>query len=176
MKMQSAKCKMHSSAGRLLNFRLRIRWRVIFTLCALHFALCVACSIPNLEEPECTESRGAVKEFYSYHFGNEMKFTEQNLKPREKFLSPELIKLLQRFVTDSEPFTLTTNDEPKAFRVSGCTAIDASKADVRVLLFWRDDTRSEELEIHVETVKQNDKWLINNIYNEQVNLQENLNH
>ena len=132
--------------------------------------------MPNLEQPECTESRGVVKEFYSYHFGNEMKFTSENLQPREKFLTVELAKLLRRFATESDPFTLTTNDAPKAFSVSGCKVIDANKAEVRVLLFWRDESRSEQKEIHAEVVKQNDKWLINNIYSDQANLQNNLNH
>lgn len=176
MIVQSAKCKVQSAVFLLLNYRFKMRHINLILICILHFALCIACSIPNLEKPECTESRGAVKEFYSYHFGNEMKFTPETLQPREKFLTKELTTLLRRFVTDSEPFTLTTNDAPKAFRVSGCKVIDANKTDVGVLLFWRDDTRTEQREIHAEVVKENGNWLINNIYNDQVNLQNNLNH
>lgn len=161
--------------SQFLDFVLDNQGKLIFSVFTFFLLFTFSCSIPNLEKAECTQSRDAVKEFYSYHFGNEMKFTEANLKPREKFLSPELTKLLQKFVTESDPFTLT-DDLPKAFRVSGCSVTDANKADVGVLLFWRDETRTEQREIHVETVKQNDKWLINNIYNEQANLQNNLNH
>lgn len=150
--------------------------KVWLTFCIFNFAFLTGCSIPNLEKPECTQSRGAVKKFYSYHFGNEMKFTPENLQPREKFLTNELTTLLRRFATESDPFTLTTNDTPKAFRVSGCKVIDANKTDVGVLLFWRDDTRTEQREIHAEVVRENDKWLISNIYNDQSNLQNNLNH
>jgi len=34
------------------------------------------------------------------------------------------------------------------------------------VLFWRDDTRNEQREIRVETIKQNDQWLINKILDE----------
>lgn len=167
--------KMQSFGSLFPNTGFKFGHIKLILLCALSFALCTACSIPNLEKPECTESRNAVKEFYSYHFGNDMKFTPENLKAREKFLTPEFSKKLGKFMTQSDPFTLT-EDFPKAFSISGCNAIDANKTDVRVLLFWRDDTRSEQREIHAEAVKQNDKWLIDNIYNDQINLESILNH
>lgn len=173
--VQNVTCSAQSFRLRLSNRHFKFRCAATFALCILHFILFTACSIPNLEPPECTQARGVVKELYSYHFGNDMRFTTANLQPREKFLSPELTKLLQKFVSESDPFTLT-DDFPKAFRVGGCKVIDANKADVQILLFWRDDTRTEQREIHVETVKENDKWLIDNIYNDQVNLKNNLNH
>jgi hypothetical protein len=173
--MQNLKCKVQNF--RFPNFTLSNQRKLIFSFFTFAFLLFTfSCSMPNLEQPECTESRGVVKEFYSYHFGNEMKFTPETLQPREKFLTTELTKLLRRFATESDPFTLTTNDAPKAFSVSGCKVIDANKAEVRVLLFWRDESRSEQKEIHAEVVNQNGKWLINNIYNDQSNLQNNLNH
>jgi hypothetical protein len=44
------------------------------------------------------------------------------------------------------------------------------------LLFWKDDVRSEQQELKIEAVKQNDKWLISNISNNTSNLQNILNH
>ena len=104
-----------------------------------------------------------------------MKFTPENLKAREKFLTPELNKLLQKFLTDSDPFTLST-DVPKAFRVGGCKALAPDKAELQILLFWKDDARSEQRELKIEAVKQNDKWLINDIFNQTSSLQNILNH
>ena len=154
----------------------RVYWQKITFFCLLSAIFWLpSCSIPNLEQPECTESRGVVKEFYSYHFGNDIKFTPENLKQKEKFLSPDLSKLLQKLVTESDPFTLT-DDVPRAFRTAGCTVVAGDKTIVEVLVFWRDETRTEQRKIRVETVKRNDKWLIDNIYNEQINLQNNLNH
>jgi hypothetical protein len=144
----------------------------------LPFAFCLSsCRVPNLEAPECTDSRAAVREFYSNHFGNDMKFTPENLQARAKYLTPDLTRLLQKFVTDSDPFTLTPGDDlPKAFRVGGCKAIAPEKTELQVLLFWKDDARSEQREIKIEAARQNDKWLINNIYNNTSNLQNILNH
>lgn len=132
--------------------------------------------MPNLEDPKCTESRVAAKEFFSYHFGNDMKFTPENLARREKFLSPELNKTLQKLVTESDPFTLSESS-PRAFRIGGCVVRSEVATDIEVLLFWRDDTnyQSKEIPIHTEMINQNGKWMVDNIYGEQSNL-KNLNH
>jgi hypothetical protein len=149
----------------------------LFIFCILHFAFCISCSIPNLEAPECTEARATVREFYSNHFGGDMKFTSENLQAREKYLTPDLARLLGKFLTDSDPFTLSApGDAPRAFRVGGCKALAPDKTESQVLLFWKDDQRSEQREITVEAVKQNDKWLINNISNNTNSLQNILNH
>ncbi|MBS1794764.1 MAG: hypothetical protein JSS81_12970 [Acidobacteria bacterium] len=124
-----------------------------------------ACSVPNLEAPECTDSRLAAKELYSYHFGNEMRFSPENLKRREKFITPELFRSLQNAPPDADPFTTKDTDFPKAFRIGGCQVLDPAKTDVEVLLFWKTDTRTEQRTIHVEVVKEGEKWLVNKILN-----------
>jgi hypothetical protein len=139
---------------------------VIF--CIFNFAFLIAScgSVPNLEPPECTDSRLVVKEFYSYHFGNEMKLSAENLQKREKFLTPELFKSLQNLQTENDVFTTNTTDFPKAFRVGKCQVVEpAVKTNLEVLLFWKDDKRTEQKAINVEVVKQNDKWLVNKILN-----------
>ena len=141
-------------------------WSVFFSVCLLLTASCsFSCSVPNLEKPECTASRNIVKEFYSFHFGNEMKFSPENLKKREKFLTPELFKSLQSVAGENDIFTTQNMDFPKAFRVGGCQVIEPTITNIEVLLFWKDDKRSEQKAIHVEVIKQNDKWLINKILN-----------
>lgn len=158
--------------------RLAVGWRKITFFCLLLAAYCLpACSVPNLESPECAGARQAAREFYSSHFGGDMKFTPENLRAREKYLTPDLTRLLQKFVTDSDPFTLTPGDDlPKAFRVGGCQTAAPDKTELQVLLFWKDDARSEQRELKIEAVRQNDKWLINNISNNASNLQNILNH
>ncbi len=138
----------------------------IRAFCILHFAFLIGCvtgSIPNLEQPECAESRLIVRQFYSFHIGNEMKFSVENLKQREKFLTPEFYKSLQNLQTENDIFTTNSMDVPRAFKLGECKVIEPTKTNVEVLLFWRDDTSSKQKSINAEVSKQGDKWLINKV-------------
>ena len=59
-------------------------------------------------------------------------------------------------------FTVT-DDYPKAFRVGECKVISPERTEFQVLLFWRDDTRTEQREINVEVAKQSEKWLVDKV-------------
>lgn len=146
--MQNAKRSMHNS---------------LLVFCILHFALCIGCSIPNLEPQSCIDSRTSVREFYSFHFGNDMHFSHENLKLRQRFLTQDFVQYLTGWSNPGDPFTTGDEDVPKAFRVGECREIANDRAEFQVLLFWRDDTRSEQREIKVETVRSPDRWLVNNV-------------
>jgi hypothetical protein len=124
---------------------------------------CLTGSIPNLEKPECTESRDVVKKFYSYHFGNEMIFSRENLKAREKFLTPEFVTVLQKLETGDDVFTTGSDDLPRAFRLGKCEVLAPDKTAIEILLFWRTDKETRQQSITAEVRKQNAKWLINKI-------------
>ena len=64
----------------------------------------------------------------------------------------------------------------KRFASADAKCSRRTKPISQILLFWKDDARSEQREIKVEAVKQNDKWLINNISNQTSSLQNILNH
>jgi hypothetical protein len=122
-----------------------------------------ACSIPSLESQQCSEARVALKQFYSFHFGNDMSPTKENLSERKPYLTDRLFKSL--WAADSIPgdhFTATSN-YPKAFRVGECTAASPEKTVFQVILLWHDDTRSEQKEIAVDMVRQGDKWLVDSV-------------
>jgi hypothetical protein len=147
--MHKAKCKMHN-------------W--FFLLCILHFALCISsCSVPNLEKPQCTAARDAVKRFYSFHFGNDIHPSLENLKARDQFLTTELVTSLSKSNETATDYFTSTEDYPKAFRVGECTAESGVKVTLQVLLLWRDDIRNDQKEVKVEAVKTADKWLINKV-------------
>ncbi|MCU0240064.1 MAG: hypothetical protein MUC29_11535, partial [Pyrinomonadaceae bacterium] len=148
------------------------QWLVVrkglFYLLPFAFLLCTACvtgSMPNLDEPECEASRSIVKKFYSYHFGNDMLFSQVNLKQREKFLTPEFYQSLQNLQTKNDVFTSNSSDIPRAFRLGDCKVLEPNKTNVEVLLLWKDDVRSEQKIVNAEVVKQGDNWLINKILN-----------
>ena len=122
------------------------------------------CSIPNLESQDCTEARNTVKELYSYHFGNDMKFTQKNLKQREKFLTDNLKKQLESQPESAVDYFTATDDYPKAFRLGKCEVVEPDKkVNIQVVLFWKTETRSEQKEIQVEVIKQNNDWLVNKV-------------
>ena len=140
--------------------------RSFFAFCLLLFALFLAAcgSIPNLEKPECEQARNSVREFYSVHFGNDMKPSEDYLKRREKFLTTDLKNSIAQNLSDKRDYFTATDDYPKAFRVGTCEVVAPDKTLFGVLLFWKDDTRNEQREIKVEAVKENDRWLINKTF------------
>jgi len=145
---------------------LEIRRLKIFLFRLLFSVFCfLSCSIPNLEKPECTAARQTVREFYSFHFGGDMKLSKENLQKRERFLTDELKQNLAAQAESAKDYFTTTDDYPKAFRVGECEVLDDNKTVFQIVLFWKDDTRSEQREIKVETVKQNDKWLIDKVEN-----------
>ena len=138
--------------------------RIAAAPCLLLIAYCsLACSIPNLESASCVESRNVLREFYSFHFGNNMVFTLDDLKARERFLTPELAERLRGAREGTDPITSGTDDIPKAFRAGDCREISPERTAFDVVLFWKDDHRSEERKINVEMVKRNDAWLVADI-------------
>jgi len=131
---------------------------------------CGVPSIPNLEETDCLESRDRVREFYSFHFGNDMSLTEENILLREKYFTHRLTNdLLNDFVTLPEKameyFTAApTDDLPKAFRVGECKVVDPGEVvQFDVLMFWKDDVRTEQKHVSVSLKKENDSWLIDSV-------------
>lgn len=149
------------------NSKKRIqKWALLF--CILNFAFLISsCSIPNLESPECSQARDAARQFYSFHFANDMRATAENLKMRERFLTSFYFKRLM-FDAGGEPPTKTdyftlSEDPPRTFKIGECRAIGGGKTLVQIQLYWRDDVKTVQKEIHVEAVKIGNSWLINSV-------------
>jgi len=92
-----------------------------------------------------------------------MRFSPENLNKRERFLTAALFREVADEQEGIDPFTTGTSEFPKAFRVGECREIAPDKAEFQVVLFWRDDVRSEQREIKAVAVEQNDKWLLDTV-------------
>jgi hypothetical protein len=124
----------------------------------------ISCSIPNLENPECAQARQKVKEFYSYHFADDMSFSSEKLESKKKYLTERFFNRLKDEKTEADLFTTGNTDFPKSFSVGKCQLIEPDKAEVDVLLLWRrEDFKSEQRLIKVEMQKQNNIWLIDEV-------------
>jgi hypothetical protein len=122
-----------------------------------------SCSIPNLQPEECTEARPAVREFFSFHFGNEMSFSQAGLALRERFLTPRYAAQLKTRTGTADPFTVNSDDVPRAFRVGQCVSPGPDQTVFDVLVFWRDSERTDQRTIRVEAVRTGDTWLIDRV-------------
>ncbi|MEP7148687.1 MAG: hypothetical protein ABI857_07365 [Acidobacteriota bacterium] len=137
--------------------------------CLLLVACCLlACSLPNLEEADCTQARDIVREFYSFHFANDMHPTQENIRLREKYLTHDYATKLMHGEASVTPATkdLFTDSEdfPKAFRVGECKVVEAGQnVQFKVLMFWKDDEKSQQKPVVAFVRKENDKWLIDSV-------------
>jgi len=141
-----------------------MKLRTYVFICLLSSALCsLSCSLPKLESAECADATEAVREFYSFHYANDIAMSPENLKLREKFLTTELFRSLMLSHPDKDYFTDSATP-PKAFKVATCKADDQNTAHLGVHLFWKPDEQTTiQKEAEVEAVKQGDKWLVNKV-------------
>lgn len=139
--------------------------RKVFIFCLLSSVFCLLtnCSIPNLESSECQEARDPLKRFYSYHFGGEMQPSEKYYQDRKEYLSPGFGTFVSKQIMNKRDFFTLEEDYPKAFRVGVCETVEPDKVRFGVLLFWKDETRSEQKKVNVEMIKENEKWLIDKV-------------
>lgn len=92
-----------------------------------------------------------------------MHLSPESLKARKRFLTEEFANRVSERSEGIDPFTTENEDFPRAFRVGKCTEITSDRVEYQVLLFWRDDNRSEQREIKVDLVKENERWLVDNV-------------
>ena len=93
-----------------------------------------------------------------------MRPSPENLKLRERFLTPEFYKkLVAASDTKTDMFT-ASDDPPKTFKIGKCESADANHAGLQVQIYWRDDAKTVQKEVHVEAVKTGDAWLIDKVY------------
>ena len=145
--------------------------RSALTFCMLSFAVSIVlgvggCSIPSLESPTCSQARDAVKSFYSFHFGNDMSPTAENLKQREKFLTPEFFRSVSATGDGKTDIFTASADYPRTFKVGKCEERGPDKAELQVQVYWRSDEQTVQREVKVEAVRNGDTWLINNVSNQ----------
>lgn len=144
-----------------------IQYRLVRTLLGFSViaSLAVSCSMPSLEPASCTDARPLIREFYSFHFANEMELTPDGLQRRARFISDRLKNEAAQQPEGKDPFTIGTGAFPRAFRVGSCQELSEGQVEFDVLLFWKEETTTEQRPIKVELIKENGQWLVDRVNN-----------
>jgi len=136
------------------------KWAVLF--CILNFSFLIhGCRFYSLEPIECTEARVAAKQFYSFHFGNDMAPTAENLRLRQRFITPEYYDTVLN-PTD-EPgldYFTQSNEYPRTFKIGKCVDSSSDKATFVLQVYRRDDFSTEQREKLFGLEKRNNLGLI----------------
>ena len=129
--------------------------------------LLTACRVPTLESQQCRDASLAVKEFYSFHFGNDMAPTAENLNARHRFLTDQLYGSVSAASDGKTDYFTKSAEYPKTFKIGKCEAPDAEHANVQVQEYWLQEHGSTkdtiQRSLEVSTVKTGDNWLINSV-------------
>jgi hypothetical protein len=139
--------------------------RIVFAFCLLPFAFSsFGCgSIPNLESAECTAARNSARQFYSFHFANNMVPSVETFKAREQFLTPRFnAALAAALPSDLDPFTMSV-DLPRTFKIAECTESSPTNVDLKIQTYWRDDASTRQQEVHANFVNVSGKWLLDSV-------------
>ncbi len=145
------------------NSKFKIKKWIGFIFILNFSFLIYSCRLYSLEPLECTEARVVAKQFYSFHFGNEMRPSLENLRSRERFLTPRFFSALTASGEGSlDQFTLTEN-YPKSFKIGECRADTATNVDLQIQLYWKDDYTTVQQEVVANMVKEGGKWLLDGV-------------
>lgn len=137
--------------------------QLIFLMISVISVANFGCGVPNLETAECTQARDSAKKFYSFHFGNDMRPTADNLKMRERFLTPRYYEVLARSGEGEIDQFTASSDFPRTFKIGECRAATPTKVDLQIQLYWRDDQRTVQQEVTANMAKQDDSWLLDGV-------------
>ncbi len=79
-------------------------------------------------------------------------------------MTDDLKQQLENQPESAVDYFTATDDYPKAFRIGECEVVEADKkVNMQIILFWKTETRSEQKEVQVEVIKQNNDWLVNKV-------------
>ena len=141
---------------------------ILLGLCIVLCALCIAsCKLPTLESEQCRDASLAVKEFYSFHFGNDMAPTAENLNARHRFLTDQLFSTVSAASDGKTDYFTKSAEYPKTFKIGKCEAPDAEHTNVQVQEYWLQEHGSTkdtiQRSLEVSTVKTGGNWLIGSV-------------
>lgn len=121
-----------------------------------------ACRVDTFDTSPCGEASDAARRFYSFHLGNDMTPSAENLEKRRKYLTDELFKQLSGSESKQDYFTASENF-PRTFKIGHCTQNSAEDTTVQVQIYWKDDYTTVQKDVLVDVTKRAGEWLVNKV-------------
>ena len=120
--------------------------------------------------PKVVPPESVVTKFYKYHFSHDMAFTQDTLKHRSGWLTPDLLEACRVYFAvpenpdeppyiEGDPFT-GSQEYPNRYSV-GKGNITEKTAKVPVIFTWKEDGHSTKGEVVLKNLK--GKWLIDDV-------------
>jgi Protein of unknown function (DUF3828) len=120
--------------------------------------------------PKVVSPETVVTKFYKYHFSHDMAFTQEALKHRSAWFTPELLEACRVYFAipenpdeppyiEGDPFT-GSQEYPNRYSV-GKGVISDTFARVPVIFTWKEDGHSTKGEVVLKNLK--GKWLIDDV-------------
>lgn len=131
-------------------------------MAVLMSVLAGACRVDTFDTSPCGEASDAARRFYSFHLGNDMTPSPENLEKRKKYLTDELFKQLSGTESRQDYFTASENF-PRTFKIGHCTQNSAEDTTVQVQIYWKDDYTTEQKDVLVDVAKRGGEWLVNKV-------------
>lgn len=129
---------------------------------ALASVFAVSCRVDTFDTSPCGNASDAIRSFYSFHLGNDMTPSPENLEKRKKYLTDELFKQLSASDSKADYFT-ASEVFPRTFKIGDCSMKSPDEATVQVQIYWKDDYNTVQKDVLVDTVKRAGEWLVSSV-------------
>jgi len=135
---------------------------IIILVAVLTAFFAASCRVETFDDTPCGQAKDEAHKLYSFHFGNDMTPSPENLEKRKRFLTDELFKQLSANDSRTDYFTASENF-PRTFKIGQCSLKSPEEATVQVQIYWKDDYSTVQKDLLVDVVKRSGGWLVNSV-------------
>ena len=143
--MHNAKCTLHNT---------------VRILCVVYCAACLAaCSIPNLDSPECAAARDVAKKYYSLAVGGDPMSHPEVLAKLKALRAPNFSASP---AAEGDPYYYSSVP-PTSYRADECSPLSDGRVKIEITVIWRVNDKNSIRKDWVTVAKSNDTWLVEHI-------------
>lgn len=134
-----------------------------YSLLIIAFCLSTACSIPNLESPECSAARDVARQYYSLAIGGEPASRPEVFEKLRSLRAPNFNAIPATVPNDGRDPFYFSRLQPTAYRMGECTKLSEDRVTLKATVIWRLEGKNSERTDQVTLTNSNGSWLIDRI-------------